>query len=64
MQELKTDNVVEVTRDELPVYCPVSDAALWSSHPRQFIPLGDAPEASCSYCGTVFRLVDNKGSNE
>jgi uncharacterized Zn-finger protein len=64
MQDSKTNSVVEVTRNELPVYCPVSDAELFSSHPRQFIPLEDAPEASCSYCGTIFRLVDDKGSDE
>ena len=51
---------VEVTADELPMHCPTPETSLWNSHPRVYIPLEDSPEAACSYCGTVFRLVDDK----
>ncbi|MFK7859893.1 MAG: zinc-finger domain-containing protein [Granulosicoccus sp.] len=53
---------VEVTRDELPIHCPTPNSSLWDSHPRVYIPLDDAPEASCSYCGTIYRLVEQKST--
>jgi len=62
MSESKQSAVVEVTKDELPMHCPVPDAPLWNSHPRVFIPLEDGSEASCSYCGTKFKLVEQKSS--
>lgn len=60
MQEPNAQTLVEVTRNELPLHCPTPDSSLWNSHPRVYIPLDDAPEAVCSYCGTVYRLVDTK----
>ncbi len=63
MTDTKKQAVIEVTRDALPVHCPMPDAPLWNSHPRVFIPLEDTPEASCSYCGTVYRLVESQDKN-
>lgn len=63
MKQSKSPAVIEVTKDELPMHCPTPGAELWDSHPRVFIPLEDAPEASCSYCGNVFKLVENKGDS-
>lgn len=60
MKVANAETLVEVTLDELPIHCPVPDAPLWNSHPRVFIPLQDHPEAKCAYCGTVFRLVEQK----
>jgi len=62
MNQSKTPPVIEVTKDELPMHCPAPDSDLWNSHPRVFIPLEDTPEASCSYCGTIYKLVEKKGS--
>lgn len=62
MKQPKPQAVIEVTKDELPMHCPAPNADLWNSHPRVFIPLEDTPEASCSYCGTVYKLVDKKSS--
>lgn len=64
MKQSKSQAVIEVTKDELPMHCPAPGAALWDSHPRVFIPLDDAPEASCSYCGNVFKLVEKKGESK
>ncbi|MFK7993833.1 MAG: zinc-finger domain-containing protein [Granulosicoccus sp.] len=55
-------SLIEVTRDELPIHCPTPDSSLWNSHPRVYIPLEDSPEAKCSYCGTVYKLVDKKST--
>lgn len=63
MHPSNAQTLVEVTRDELPIHCPTPDSSLWNSHPRVFIPLHETPQASCMYCGTVFRLVDKKTDN-
>ena len=62
MHQPNSQTLVEVTRDELPIHCPTPDSSLWDSHPRVFIPLNESPEATCSYCGTVYRLVDVKSA--
>ncbi|MEE9333890.1 MAG: zinc-finger domain-containing protein [Granulosicoccaceae bacterium] len=58
MKQSNAESLVEVTKDQLPLHCPTPDSPLWDSHPRVYIPLEEAREASCSYCGTVYRLVD------
>ncbi|MDN5864984.1 MAG: zinc-finger domain-containing protein [Gammaproteobacteria bacterium] len=50
----------EVTASDLPVHCPLPEMSLWNSHQQVYIPLekvGD--EATCPYCGTLFRLVES-----
>jgi len=47
---------VEITAADLPLHCPLSSQALWNSHPRVFLPIGDAGEALCPYCGTRYVL--------
>lgn len=63
MKPTKQSPVIEVTQDQLPMHCPAPGSALWDSHPRVFIPLDDANEASCSYCGTTYKLVENKNGS-
>jgi len=63
MKQTKKQTVVEVSADQLPMHCPAPGSALWDSHPRVFIPLEDSPEAACSYCGTVYKLVENKSDS-
>lgn len=52
----RTLPVVEVTAQDLPVYCPNPTMPLWSSHPRVFLDVAGAGEAMCPYCGTRYRL--------
>lgn len=59
MKETDSDGVVLVTRDQLPMHCPPPNTTLWDGHPKVYIPLEDNPTASCSYCGTQFKLVEN-----
>lgn len=47
---------VEVTASDLPLHCPLPSQALWNSHPRVFLPIGDDGEAQCPYCGTRYVL--------
>lgn len=64
MAQPNAQTLVEVTRDELPIHCPTPGSTLWDSHPRVYIPLEDSPEATCSYCGTVYRLVAAKATSD
>ncbi|MDP1703157.1 MAG: zinc-finger domain-containing protein, partial [Sulfurimicrobium sp.] len=42
--------------DDLPLHCPTPGMALWSSHPRVYLPLEEKGEALCPYCGTLYKL--------
>lgn len=46
----------EVDEADLPLHCPTPSMALWSGHPRVFLPIEQTGEALCPYCGTQYRL--------
>ena len=52
--------VVELTSRELQgpgvTHCPNPKMPLWCHHPRVYIDVARTGEASCPYCGTVYRL--------
>lgn len=56
-----TENFYEVTRDDLPLHCPLPGSTLWNSHPRVYLPVEQTGEAKCGYCGAEYRLVDKQG---
>lgn len=47
---------VEVTAAALPLFCPTPAVSLWSGHPRVAIPVEKLGEATCPYCGTVYKF--------
>ena len=49
-----------VRASDLPLSCPMPAMFLWNSHPKVFIPVEDAGEAKCPYCGAVYYLLDEK----
>ena len=49
-------NRYEVTAADLPLHCPMEGMSLWNSHPRVYLPLAEAGEARCPYCGAVYVL--------
>ena len=55
---------VEVGRGQLPHYCPPPGSALWNAHPRVYLPLAEAGEARCPYCGALYRLVEGGNQGE
>ena len=63
MNAPNAENVVIVTREQLPLHCPTADSPLWASHPRVFIAVEETGEGSCPYCGTRFRLEDESKSS-
>ncbi len=53
------DARIEVTRDVLPIHCPMPGSSLWNSHPQVFIPVEETGKAKCPYCGTEYILIDS-----
>lgn len=51
------ENRYEVTAADLPLHCPMPGMSLWNSHPRVYLPLAEAREARCPYCGAVYVLI-------
>lgn len=49
-------NRYEVAAADLPVHCPMPGMSLWNSHPRVYLPLAEAGEARCPYCGALYVL--------
>jgi len=58
LQEIQPNaqNRYEVTEADLPVHCPLPGMSLWNSHPRVYLPLEEAGEARCPYCGALYVL--------
>jgi len=52
------ENRYEVTREALPLSCPMPGMSLWNSHPKVFMPIEKTGEAKCPYCGAVYILKD------
>lgn len=52
----KTERLIEITGDDLPLHCPPPGQAIWNAHPRVFLPIEETGEARCPYCSTLYRL--------
>jgi len=46
----------QVRPQDLPLSCPMPGMYLWNSHPKVFLPIEEAGEAKCPYCGAQYRL--------
>ena len=58
LEKATSAELVELSRSDLPLACPMPGQALWNSHPRVFLPIEDDGEADCPYCGTRYILTD------
>ena len=56
--EANAENRYEVTRDDLPLHCPLEGMTLWDSHPRVYLPIEKTGTAKCPYCGADYVLKD------
>ena len=48
-----------VSREDLPLCCPMPDMSVWDSHPKVYLPLESGGEVTCPYCGAVFSLRED-----
>lgn len=53
----------EVTRQDLPLSCPMPDMVLWNSHPRVYLPIEATGWAKCPYCGAEYTLKGDAGTH-
>jgi len=53
-------HLYEVRRRDLPLSCPMPGMYLWNSHPKVYLPIEEAGEAKCPYCGAEYRLNDDE----
>ncbi|HKJ16567.1 MAG TPA: zinc-finger domain-containing protein [Xanthomonadales bacterium] len=58
LETASTKEEYEVTREDLPLSCPMPDQKLWNSHPRVYLPIGKSGKERCPYCGAIYRLID------
>ena len=58
LETANTREECEVSRQELPLYCPTPQQKLWNSHPRVYLPIEETGTAVCPYCSARYRLVD------
>ncbi|MGB0513716.1 MAG: zinc-finger domain-containing protein [Wenzhouxiangellaceae bacterium] len=57
-QPANAEQRYQVTRENLPLSCPMPEMALWNSHPRVYLPIEKTGHAKCPYCGAEFELED------
>ena len=60
--QANAENHYRVTRQQLPLSCPMPEMSLWNSHPRVYLPVEATGEATCPYCGATFTLVESDAS--
>ncbi|MCB1774563.1 MAG: zinc-finger domain-containing protein [Gammaproteobacteria bacterium] len=48
--------IIEVTREDLPLSCPRPDDEVWNMHPRVYLPIEKTGAATCPYCGARYEL--------
>jgi uncharacterized Zn-finger protein len=58
MQHENKQKLIEITKNNLPLCCPMPDMVSWDSHPRVFLEIEKEPngEIICPYCSTKYIL--------
>ncbi len=51
-----------VSRDDLPLCCPMPGMHLWNSHPRVYLAIEKTGYAKCPYCGTEYVLEGSQAA--
>lgn len=54
-----TEHHYTVTKQDLPLSCPMPDMPAWNAHPRVYLPVEDEGEVRCPYCGAIFVMKDD-----
>jgi uncharacterized Zn-finger protein len=49
-----------VRQSDLPLSCPMPGMYLWNSHPKVYLPVQEAGEAKCPYCGALYFLEQDE----
>jgi uncharacterized Zn-finger protein len=49
--------IQKIKQGDLPLHCPTDAVALWSAHPKVYLPIEETGEEVCPYCGAHFVLL-------
>lgn len=52
------EQIIKVSKEQLPLSCPQPEEDVWNMHPRVYFPLDKSGEAVCPYCGARYVLQD------
>ncbi len=52
----------DITKEDLPLCCPMPDQRLWDAHPRVYLPIEKTGKAVCPYCDAVYVLKTHEQS--
>jgi uncharacterized Zn-finger protein len=55
-EKKSTGEIHFISKQDLPISCPLPSASQWNSHPRVFLTLDADGKARCPYCSTVYIL--------
>ena len=47
-----------ISKNDLPLHCPMDNMSRWNSHPQVFLPIEETGRAKCPYCGAEYELKD------
>jgi uncharacterized Zn-finger protein len=50
------ENIIKVSKQDLPLSCPQPNMQLWNGHPKVYLPIEERGEEVCPYCGTKYIL--------
>jgi uncharacterized Zn-finger protein len=50
-------DVALVSKKDLPAHCPPKNASKWNMHPKVFLQFDEFGNASCPYCGALYKLT-------
>jgi uncharacterized Zn-finger protein len=57
-KKIPPQQIIKVTRKDLPLCCPRSDDGLVGLHPRVYLPIEKCGVVVCPYCGARYKLAD------
>lgn len=49
------ENKYTVSKENMPLHCPMDGMSLWNSHPRVYIQMKDG-QGKCPYCGAEYDI--------
>ncbi|MEJ2592943.1 MAG: zinc-finger domain-containing protein [Candidatus Thiodiazotropha sp.] len=56
--QIAEQDIIKVTRKDLPLSCPRPGEPSAGLHPRVYLPIEKSGSATCPYCGAKYQLSD------
>lgn len=56
--QIPEQEIIKVSRNDLPLSCPRPSDSLASMHPKVFLPIEKQGTVTCPYCGARYQMTD------